>query len=739
MIVGNIKKLLVSSLLIFKLKNSSMYKKIALSLAFTAFTLVYFAQSKIVLEAESYFLSEKYCEAADKCSQAYSKLSRKGNMAKKQKAGMAYKTAECYRFTERYREANEWYDRAILLDYQDIQPEVYFNNGEMLRMMGEFDKAVKNYELFNKLVPQDTRGEVAIRSCKDSKNFVANKTRHVVENQTAINKKEIDMAPMFADRKDTKFYFASSRENSTGSDKDPRTCENYMDLWVSEVDKKGNWGEPKLIDTDGLINTEDNEGTVCFDGRNKKMFFTRCPSIKKQNLGCDIWMSEAKGKDEWGAPTKLVLKTSDTISVGHPCASEDGNYLVFASDMPGGFGGRDLWYTTYDRKSETWSAPKNMGPEINTPGNDLFPTFGKNGDLFYATDGLQGLGGLDLFKAKKVGTENKWENPTNLGFPINSENNDYALIELDEKKGYFTSERKGPNGEYGADLYSYKLPPNIFDVKVIVNETGDKTKKIKDVRVVVKGSDNSTWEGMTNAQGTVFWDKKPNSDRYVNEETSYSIAISKEGYHENKKGEQFTTVGLNYDQNFVIEMQLLPKKPIRLPEVRYPLNQWSLLVDSTINSPDSLLFVYNLLQEYPEMVLELSSHTDSRGKDAANQKLSENRARACYKYLIEQKGIDPRRIIPVGKGELEPRTIYRNGDSYAVSIPKDETGNELPGYTEVKLTEALINGYKTTNKKLYETLHQYNRRTEGKVLRMDFDPATSPAANPEYLKFVKYP
>ena len=120
-----------------------MYKKIALSLAFTAVTLVYFAQSKIVLEAESYFISEKYCEAADKCSQAYSKLSRKGNMAKKQKAGMAYKTAECYRFTERYREANEWYDRAILLDYQDIQPEVYFNNGEMLRMIGEFYKAVR--------------------------------------------------------------------------------------------------------------------------------------------------------------------------------------------------------------------------------------------------------------------------------------------------------------------------------------------------------------------------------------------------------------------------------------------------------------------------------------------------------------------------------------------------------------------------------------------------------------------
>jgi hypothetical protein len=191
---------------------------------------------------------------------------------------------------------------------------------------------------------------------------------------------------------------------------------------------------------------------------------------------------------------------------------------------------------------------------------------------------------------------------------------------------------------------------------------------------------------------------------------------------------------LNYDQNFIIDMALLPKKPIRLPEVRYPLNQWTLLVDSTINSPDSLLFVYNLLQEYPEMVLELSSHTDARGKNEANQKLSENRAKACYKYLVEQKGVDPRRIVPVGKGEIEPRTIWKKGTEYLSSQPIDMTGVE-----SVPLVEAYINQFKKTNIALYERLHQLNRRTEGKVLRMDFDPAKAPAADPKLLQFVKYP
>jgi outer membrane protein OmpA-like peptidoglycan-associated protein len=646
-------------------------------------------------------------------------------------------TAESYRLTERFREANEWYDRAILLDYQDIVPEVFLYNAEMLVMMSEFDKAKSNFEEYLKLVPNNERALAGIESCTRNKEFVAEKTRHVVENQIALNKKEFDMAPMFGDRKDVKLYFSSSRDGVTGKDKDPRTGENYMDLWIAELDKKGNWTEPYLVVGEG-VNTEDNEGTVCFDTRYKAMFFTRCPNLKKQNLGCDIWMSEAKGKNEWKEPTKLVLKTHDSISVGHPCTM-DGEYLIFASDMPGGYGGRDLWYTTFTKKTDSWSAPVNMGPEINTKGDELFPTFALNGDLYFATNGRPGLGGLDIFKATRVGEENKWENPTNIGSPINGAANDYALIERDARFGYFTSERKSVNGEYVPDIYSYMLPPNLFDLKVNVSELGNKQIKIEDVRVIVKGSDNSTWEGYTDENGSVFWDKRPSPDvngneRYVNENASYKITISKEGYHEDKEGSKFTTEELDYGQSFIIDMALLPKKPIRLPEVRYPLNQWTLLVDSTINSPDSLLFVFDLMTEYPGMVLELSSHTDSRGSNVANQKLSENRAKACYKYLIEQKGIDPRRLVPVGKGEEEPRTIWKQGETYLASQPVNMDGVET-----IVLTEAYINSFKTSNPNVFTLLHQLNRRTEGRVLSMDFDPATAPPADPKLMEYVKYP
>lgn len=710
-----------------------MKLKFSLVLVIFSLSTLAMAQSKVIVKANKSYESENYANAVDDCQAAYKVLSRKGgDRAVKRKGDMAFKVAESYRHLERYKEANEWYDRCVLLGYEEIQPEVLLYNGEMLHMMREYDKAIESYKAYQALVPEDDRASSGIESCMNNKTYQKEKTRHTVANELKLNVKEFDMAPMFGDRKESTFYFSSSRAGSTGKGTDPRSGEAYMDIWVADVDKKGNWQQPYLLKGEG-INTVDNEGTLCFDDRYKKMFFTRCPNMTKQNLGCDIWVSEAKGR-EWGEPTKLVLKTHDSISVGHPCTS-DGKYLIFASDMPGGFGGRDLWYTTYDRKSDSWSTPINMGPEINTKGNELFPTFALNGDLIYASDGLPGLGGLDIFRATKVGEENKWENPKNIGAPINGEHNDYALIEKTEKLGYFTSERVGPNGEGIPDIYSYVLPPNLFDLKVIVSDLSEKDVKIKDAKVTVVGSDGSTWEGYTDAKGAVFWDKKPTGDRYINEESSYTIDVAKEGYYENKKLSKISTVGLNYDQNFVVDMGLFPiKKPIRLPEVRYPLNKWDLLVDSTINSPDSLEFVYNLLQENPGLILELSSHTDSRGSATANQKLSENRARACYKYLVEQKGVDPRRIVPVGKGESMPREVYLIDGVYDVRQPE-----EGKTFETIILTEAYINKFKSKDRATFELLHQLNRRTEGKVISFEYDQATTPAANPELLNYVKYP
>ena len=710
-------------------------KSLALVAGLLGFSVAATAQSKYIKDANKKYASENYCEAISRCELAYSKISRKGSGALKVKGDMAFKTAESYRHIENFKEAHDWYEKAILLKYYETDPMVYYYNGEMLRQMAEFKLAKEQFQKYATLVPSDEKAAIALRSCDEYDNYKEARTRHTITNVTQVNKEGFEMAPAFADKKQKQLAFSSSRGESTGSDDDPRTCEKYMDIFVAELDKNGNVSNIIPIDGDS-INTEDNEGTLCIDGRGKTMFFTRCPNVKKNNLGCDIYISEM-GSKKWEAPKKMNLKSNDTISVGHPCVTDDGKFLIFASDMPGGLGGRDLWYTTYDKKSDSWTSPVNMGSGINTAGDELFPTFGLNNELIYASNGLPGMGGLDMYHADRIGEENKWENPTNYGSPINCEFNDYAMLQVTDRKGYFTSERKGGAGEdqFRPDIWMYELPPNLFSLKVNVFDLSDKTRqtKIDGAKVIVTGPNKVKFEGVTNKDGSIFWDKNGKGERFINEESTYKIMISKKGFYEDTLGQKITTIGLKENQDFVVDMGLFPIKPIRLPEVRYALGKWDLLVDSSINSKDSLLFVYNLLEEYPGLILELSSHTDPRGNNEFNRVLSDNRAKACYEYLVKEKGVDPRRIVPVGKGEMEPRTIFLHNGVYTERQQKDENGNLLG--QSVVLTEAYINQFKADKRK-YEMLMQYNRRTEGKIITLtDFDPAKTPAALPEYTIF----
>lgn len=701
-------------------------KRYLLTSLLFVFATISLAQQKYIDEAKFYFQSENYCEGAEKCELAYGKINPKSDKAKRLKGDMAFMAAECHRLTENFSYATDWYDKAILLRYYEVEPKVYFYNAEMYRAMGDFNPAEENYNEYLKLVPGDKIAKRGLESVKLAKSYKANRTRYTVKNESKINKPEYDMTPMIGDRKGTELYFSSSRPGSTGSDKDPRTCESYMDLWVTKIDKKGNFSQPQLI-TGENVNTIDNEGSLCFDGRFKTMFFTRCPNLKKQNLGCDIWMSEL-GARGWEEPKKLPLKPEgkegDTISVGHPCVSPDGKFLIFASDMFGGHGGRDLWYTTYDRRSDSWSAPVNMGPEINTEGNELFPTFGEDGSLYFASDGHLGMGGLDIFRAEKVGEEYKWTKPQNLGFPINSVSNDFGLIEIDARNGYFTSNRKSTDsqGEYTDDIWSYNLPPNLFTLKVIISESDSKGKgkRIENATVKITGSDGSSWEGITNDLGEVYFEKKPDDSRYINENTEYLIEASlfgegDQGYYPNSGG--ISTVGLEQDMDFIKEIALLPKRPIRLPEVRYALGKWDLLVNEEINSKDSLNYVYDLLQEYPSLVIKLTSHTDARGSASSNRTLAQKRAESCVKYLVEEKGVDPKRLVAEGRGEDDPRTVWLLNGEYLVDEPKADAGAE-----EIELVETYINKFKRNEKEIFEKLHQFNRRTEGEVVSFDYVP-----------------
>ena len=698
---------------------------ILLFLLFTSTVMSQSAGPKYVREAYTSFESGKYFEAIDKCQAAFTKLGSKGSL--KQKGDMAFKIAESYRLLERYESANEWLDVCVELKYFDINPDIYFYKGEALRKMGDFGKAEKSYSEFKKLADGARSDEVdiALKSCEEYKfyDMMEPEINYEVQCETKINRKEFDMSPAFADKKGLKIYFSSSRQESSGIGRDPITGEKYMDLYVAEFDKNGDPTNVETIDKDGVVNTSESEGSLCFDKKFKTMYFTRCPNKDKMMLGCDIWKVNLV-EGEFVDPVKLNLKRDEKESVGHPCLTTDGAKLIFASDMKssGGdvsFGGRDLWYISYNKKAKAWdSIPRNMGPSYNTSGNELFPSIGKEGEFFFASDGHKGIGGLDIFMCKPLEEKNTWDAPQNMGYPINSPSNDYAITSRG-KKGYFTSERRLNNNQYAPDVWSYSIPPNLYDVKVIVHEFGNKNKRISDAQVSFSGDDDSDWADNTNESGTTIrFDVKNGKQRYINEDVTYSINAMKDGFLQNPNATKITTVGLKESQSFIVEIELVPiVEEIRTPEVRYPLNEWTFINDSTCMSTDSLDFLYNLLSTHPYITIDLFSHTDSRSSANYNQVLSENRAKAVYKFLVEEKGIDSRRIQPVGKGEAEPASWV------------DEGGKAIV------LTERYINKFRSSDKAKFERLHQINRRTTARITSQDFDPNTAAPANPEWMEF----
>lgn len=708
-----------------KLKNS------LLTILFLS-SLYLFAQPAAFRNANTAFTNGQYAEVTSLATTAYDRISPKNAAARKQKAEMAFKAAYSYEMIFNNEEAENWYARAIALKYYDVEPSIYYRIASVQRRVGKYEKAKENYQAFLELVPLDARAEAAIEAIDKADYIKDNRTRYTVKNERKINTPNFEMAPVVAHRRGNVIAFGSTRKAPTSSGKDPVLGEPFFNIWQAEIDRNGNWTEPILFEGSDSLNTEFNEGTIAFDEGYRKMFITRCPNEKKQNLGCQIWVSERRGRS-WSIPERVNIQPHDSISVGHPCPMPDGNSMVFAGELPGSKGGMDLWYTEYDRRSNSWSTPKNLGDEINTPGDELFPTLALNGDLLFASDGHIGLGGLDIYQAMRQGDNMRWTEPKNLGTPINSDADDFHMTEIDKRNGFFTTNRTGSLGDKNlGDIWSYNLPPNLFTLKVYVNEIGS-PDRIEGATVEITPEEGEPFRGVTNSEGQIFWDKKVNGDRFINEEMNFEVRVLPlEGYHPSTDIGTFSTKFLDYDQDFIVEMPLLAKTPIVLPEVRYALGSADLLVNETINSKDSLNYVVSLLEEYPGMKLKLLSHTDSRGNAKANKILAEKRAQSCVDYLVNEKGVNPDRLIAEGRGEDEPREIYIVDGKYLVKKPYN-----VEDYEKILLVESYINKYQRSDKETFELLHQFNRRTEAEVITLDWKPETEEGETSEEVEEIE--
>ncbi|MDX9751668.1 MAG: OmpA family protein, partial [Flavobacteriales bacterium] len=434
-----------------------------------------------------------------------------------------------------------------------------------------------------------------------------------------------------------------------------------------------------------------NEGAPVFNSKRTIMYFTRCPMEKKKVYGCDIWMSRKVG-NEYSEPEMLALKPDagkdDTTTVGHPAISPDDGVMVFAgnADMAGRQGGRDLYAVKLNSEGRPVGTPVNLGPEVNTGKDEVFPFIRQDGSLFFSSNGYQGMGGLDIFRAERTG-DMSWGQVENMRTPLNSPWDDFAIIfDGENDRGLFTSNR--PGGKGMDDIWRFHMP----DMEFALQGTAyDKLsgEVIPNAKISVVGTDGSNFSALTDENGA-FAFAENGAERFIKEGTSYSILAEAEGYLVVK--DQVTTVGLSESTTFVKEYFLQPARQdivIKLPEVQYDLGKYTLRPEGK----DSLQVLYQTLIDNPTIIVELSAHTDSRGSDASNNTLSQNRAQSCVNHLVTL-GIDPARMVPKGYGE-----------------------------TRLRITDAQINAMKTKEER--EAAHQQNRRTEFRVLSWDHVPKES--------------
>ena len=632
------------------------------------------SQSRKMRKAEEAFALENYSEAVDLYKKAYKKTKNRSL-----KAEIIFKQGECYRMSSKIKQAQLYYKRAIKSKYPDVI--VYLRYADALRMLGELDEAINQYTKYIQLNPSDVKGEMGLKSCNFALKWRDKPTRYVVTSDTLkfVNSRFSDYSPAFGSSDYSEIYFTSTNKGGISDKIDSRTGESFSDVWSSKYNKKKKfWSRPVVMAEP--INSTGNDGSVYVNKRGTVIYLTQCKVEKKKDLGCSIYISERRGKI-WGSTQLLQLKIDSNATIGHPALNKDESIMIFSSDMSGGYGGKDLWATVKEKRN-MWSEPVNLGPLVNTPGDEMFPFLSEDESIYFASDGHIGMGGFDIYKTSQD-QNGAYLLPINLKVPINSSSDDFGMIiESNGERGFLTSNRKGGKG--GDDIYQFALPALELSVQGVVTDA--KTGAIlTSTNVQLIGSDSSVDQVLTD-----------NTGRYsfkLNPLTSYEIVVSKKDYLTNIERE--TTFGHELNKRFIVDVKLNPcKKEIILPLISYDFSKYALRAESKIDL-DKLA---ESLLENPSIVIELKSHTDFVGSTFENKKLSQLRADACIDYLIS-KGISKKQLIAIGVGENEPFVIEEKDGRF-------------------KLGDVLTESYvkRIIFKKNREKANQYNRRTSFKVV-----------------------
>lgn len=639
---------------------------------------LYSCKSAKLSDAEEKQRIGEYYEAAAIYRKVYTKTSPK----KRDLRGyIAYRMAECNRLINNTAKATSAYMNAIRYDYPDST--VYLRMGQMLQKTGRYPEAIKNYDIYMENDPSNLLAINGIQGCELAPGWKKNPTRYEVRRMDKFNSRRGEFSPMLAGDKYDQLYFASSRSKDKDAKVSAITGQNNNNLFLVKQDEKGAWLAP--VELEDEVNTEYDEGTPSFSPDGNTMYYTYCAQDPEGPRTAEIYIS-TRSSAKWGKGTRATIVKDSVTALGHPSISPDGKYLYFVSDAVGGFGGKDIFRARV--AGNDFGPMENLGEEINTPGDEMFPYVRDSVTLYFASNGHPGMGGLDLFKATQDST-GKW-NVENLGAPINSMADDFGITFAGkEERGFFCSNR---NDARGYDhIYSFERPTITIFIEGIVNDVDE--YPIEDATVRIVGKDGLNVKVPVKKDGTYRVE--------LERDIRYVMMASARGYL--NQNYELHTGPEEKNETYIVDFFLSPiSKPVVIDNIFYDFDKATLRPEPK-KALDEMI---KMLNDNPNVTIELGAHTDRKGTDQYNERLAQRRAQSVVDYLIAG-GIEAARLEAKGYGESVPKTINKKMAKQFDFLKEGDV-----------LTEEFILALPPEQQEIAD---QINRRTEFKVLRTNYN------------------
>ena len=639
---------------------------------------LYSCKSAKLSDAEEKQRIGEYYEAAAIYRKVYTKTSPK----KRDLRGyIAYRMAECNRLINNTAKATSAYMNAIRYDYPDST--VYLRMGQMLQKTGRYPEAIKNYDIYMENDPSNLLAINGIQGCELAPGWKKSPTRYEVRRMDKFNSRRGEFSPMLAGDKYDQLYFASSRSKDKDAKVSAITGQNNNNLFLVKQDEKGAWLAP--VELEDEVNTEYDEGTPSFSPDGNTMYYTYCAQDPEGPRTAEIYIS-TRSSAKWGKGTRATIVKDSVTALGHPSISPDGKYLYFVSDAVGGFGGKDIFRARV--AGNDFGPMENLGEEINTPGDEMFPYVRDSVTLYFASNGHPGMGGLDLFKATQDST-GKWK-VENLGAPINSMADDFGITFAGkEERGFFCSNR---NDARGYDhIYSFERPTITIFIEGIVNDVDE--YPIEDATVRIVGKDGLNVKVPVKKDGTYRVE--------LERDIRYVMMASARGYL--NQNYELHTGPEEKNETYIVDFFLSPiSKPVVIDNIFYDFDKATLRPESK-KALDEMI---KMLNDNPNVTIELGAHTDRKGTDQYNERLAQRRAQSVVDYLIAG-GIEAARLEAKGYGESVPKTINKKMAKQFDFLKEGDV-----------LTEEFILALPPEQQEIAD---QINRRTEFKVLRTNYN------------------